>query len=357
MIEINTKTLQNMVNKAVKGASNNKLLPLTSYMKISATDGKLTLLTTDGMNYLEVCTENVVDTFSAVVLADMFAKLVNRLSGDTVKLDVTDKYLIVECNGTYKLELLLDEDSNPVDFNMPQFELDESNTISQIDRGTVSRIIGSLKQSLAVATVRPHYCCYRVGDEIVATDTVVISILNKKVFDTAHLISAECMNLLDTVVDEGKVASVYQLDGALVFTTDTATLYTREPNGIENFNVSAIKGYANADFPSKCTVSTKALINALDRIALFVGEYDAGAVTLKFDEDGITISSKNISGVESVAYETVELTDTYECVCDVMSALTLLKAQQSDVFTLYFGGEQTVKFVDGDLVTILALMS
>ena len=349
-----------MFNKAIRGASNNKLVPLTSYIGITVVPNVISLLTTDGMNYLNVATtiDDIGGELRAVVVAETFTKLVRKLSGETVKLELTDKYLIVECNGTYKLELLLDDEGKTIEFHMPS-DFDNfagKEPVGSFDRTTITRIMTSLKQSLATVPTRPHYCCYRMGDEIVATDTSLISILNQKVFDSARLVSAECMNLLDVVVGEGESAVAYKFDHALVFACGQDVLYTREPNGIENFNVDAIKGFADGDFPYQCTISAPALIDAFERIDLFVGEYDAGAVNLKFDQDGVTISSKSTSGVEQVQYETVTGQSEFECVADVTSLLTVFRAQQSTEVTLYFGGEQTIKLVDGDLVTILALM-
>lgn len=358
MLEIKTTVLQDMVNKAVRGASNNKLIPLTSYMRIKAVPNAFSLLTTDGMNYLDVMTDIEGEELKAVVLADTFTRLVRKLTGDTVKFSLTEKYLVIECNGTYKLELLLDDEGNAVEFTMPK-EFDGfagKEKVGELDRATITSIMGSLKQSLAVETKKPHYCCYRIGDEIIATDTALISILNKKVFDTARLVSAECMNLLDAVVEDNGVAVGYKVGGAVVYDCGHAVLYSREPNGIENFNVDAIKGFADAEFPRHCTVSTQALIDTFERIALFVGAYDAGAVTLVFDENDIMISSKNTSGVESIPYETIDAGENFTCIADVNSLLTVFKAQPSDVVDLYFGADSTIKIKDGDLTTILALM-
>lgn len=361
MLEIKTTVLQDMVNKAVRGASNNKLVPLTSYMRLRATQNIFSLLTTDGMDYLEVMTDldgEPMDDVQAVVLADTFTRLARKVTGDTVKLSLTDKYLVVECNGTYKLELLLDDEGNAVEFTMPKefdgFEGKEK--VGELDRATITRIMGSLKQSLAVDITKSYYCSYRVGDEIIATDTALISILDKKVFETARLVSAECMNLLDAVVEDNGMAVGYKVGDAVVYDCGHAVLYSREPRGIENFNVKAIKGFADAEFPRHCTVSTKALIDTFERIALFVGAYDAGAVTLVFDESDIMISSKNTSGVESIPYETVDAGDKFSCIADVNSLLTVFKAQSSDVVDLYFGTSATIRIKDGDLTTILALM-
>ena len=94
MIEVKTEVLQNMVNKAVRGASDNPLIPLTSYIGITFVPNILSLLTTDGMNYLNVsCDLEKGDEMRAVVHAETFTKLIRRLSGDTVKMSLTDKCL------------------------------------------------------------------------------------------------------------------------------------------------------------------------------------------------------------------------------------------------------------------------
>lgn len=53
-LQIKTTKLQEMLARAIKGASNNKLIPLTSLIAISLKDGELTLITTDATNYLYV---------------------------------------------------------------------------------------------------------------------------------------------------------------------------------------------------------------------------------------------------------------------------------------------------------------
>lgn len=367
MLEIKTTVLQDMVNKAVRGASNNKLIPLTSYMRIKAVPNIFSLLTTDGMNYLEVMLDlesgdgEPAEETEAVVLADTFAKLIRKLTGEVTKFNLTDKYLVVECNGTYKLELLLDDEGEPVEFTMPkEFDnFDGKEKVGEFDRATITCIMDSLKQSLCAEdnrNGRTVYMSYRVGDEIIATDASLISILNKPTFATPHLVSSVCMNLLDVVVGSNGVATGYKVGDAVVYDCGNAVLYSREPVGIENFNVKAIKGFVDAEFPRHCTVNVQALIDAFERIALFVGAYDAGAVTLVFDEDGIQISSKNTSGVETVPYETVDSGEVFTCIADVSGLLTVFKAQPSEVVDLYFGISETIQIKDGDITTILALM-
>ena len=53
---INTTKFQELVAKAVKGSSNNKLLPITSLMAIDLAGKRLVLTTTDTTNYFQVST-------------------------------------------------------------------------------------------------------------------------------------------------------------------------------------------------------------------------------------------------------------------------------------------------------------
>ena len=59
-IELQTSKLKEMVSRAVKGASFNSILPITSMMAVELKDNKLTLTTTDGTNYLYIV-ENKVE--------------------------------------------------------------------------------------------------------------------------------------------------------------------------------------------------------------------------------------------------------------------------------------------------------
>ena len=52
MLKIKTTKLQEMLARAVQGASENKLLALTTLLAIELKDSKLTITTTDTTNYL-----------------------------------------------------------------------------------------------------------------------------------------------------------------------------------------------------------------------------------------------------------------------------------------------------------------
>ena len=89
MLKLKTKTLQEMTQKAMKGASHSKVLPLTSMLAIELKENVLTLTTTDFSNYLEIKQDKVEGAdFYVVVQADIFSKLIGKLSTEEVTLTV-----------------------------------------------------------------------------------------------------------------------------------------------------------------------------------------------------------------------------------------------------------------------------
>ena len=100
LLTMNVELLQSMVAKAVKGASCNKMIPLTSLMAIQCKENKLTLITTDATNYLYV-TEDKIDAedFYVVVPVEQFSKLISKMTCTSVVLEVADGVLDIMGNG------------------------------------------------------------------------------------------------------------------------------------------------------------------------------------------------------------------------------------------------------------------
>ena len=79
MIVVKTNVLKEMMGKAIKGVTNNKLLPLTSLIGIFCDDKKgLMLRTFDGYNSLVVSNGDITtkDSFYVVVYATAFNNLI-----------------------------------------------------------------------------------------------------------------------------------------------------------------------------------------------------------------------------------------------------------------------------------------
>lgn len=356
MFKINTIQLQEMVSKSVKGASNNKLIPITGLISIEVKDGVLTLITTDATNYLYVTDVVDGDDFYAVVSASTFSALVARMTCDEIQLEIKDAVLQIKGNGTYKIELPLDENGNPIKYINPVEKFDFASAEEHIIKlSTINTILSSVKPALATTLEVPCYTGYFVSSGVVATDTYKIASLAENLFPTPVLISAETMNLLGIVTDD-VTAHISRDQKTIVYTTKNCVIYAPVMEGIDDYAIDAILGLTTLEFDGVCKLSKTVFLQLLDRIALFVNVYDKNGVDITFTADGVVVSSKAGSGTELIPYIDSENQKDFTCSVDVQMLTQQVKAIQSDVLELHYGRDNAIKFVDGDITMVLALL-
>lgn len=352
-LKVKTTKLQEMLNKALKGAGNNKLLPITSLISISVKDNVLTLTTTDATNYLYIKDEIKADDFSVVIHIETFAKLVAKMTCEDVELNVTDKGLEVVGNGTYVIPIPIDEEGNGIKYPNPREGFTAEN-MSKLTLSTVKTILHSIKPSLSTSNDVPVYTGYYVGDTVVSTDGYKIAGFKVNVFDDAKLISSEMMDLLDVMTDE--VIVVATNGNKLVFETENCVVYGTIMDGVDDFPISPITDFLYKDaFPSMCKISKTHILQVLDRIGLFVGEFDDGVVNIKFTDNHLEITSVSSSGTEIIQYAESEDAKDFNATINLNMLVTQIKAQASDTVTIYYGKDNSIRLVDGDITLIVAL--
>lgn len=356
-LTLNTKKLQELVSRSIKGAGNNKLIPITSLMAIELKDSTLTLITTDATNYLYVKEEKVVgDDFYAVVDANQFSKLVSKMTCDNIMLSIKSGVWVLEVlgNGTYKLELPLDENGEAIVYPDPYAKLEEVKDCGTINNTTVKVILESIKPSLAVTLDNPCYTGYYVGERVVATDVSKIADLSVKILDEPTLISSEMMDLLSVMTTE-KI-KVDRSGDDIMFTTPDCIVVGKILDGFDEFAIDAISQLVATEYDSMCKVPKNALLQLLDRLALFVGPYDKNAVYLTFTTSGLQVSSLATSGIEIIEYISSENFKDFTCSIDINMLINEVKAIKSDVIELYYGDDNAIKLVDGNITLIVALL-
>ncbi len=354
-LTISTSTLQTMVAKSMKGASCNKMIPLTGLMAIELKDNLLTLITTDATNYLYVHEDKVEgDDFYVVIQADMFAKLISKLTCEKVSLELKDNTLMVTGNGKYSIELPLDEEGELIKYPNP---LSGANFVGDdytINLSTVKLILNTAKSALADTLEVPCYTGYYVGNKVVATDTYKICGINIKMWDEPTLISPEMMNLLDIFTDE-KIA-VYRNGNTMVFKSANCVVYGTLMDSIDDYQIEAIDGLLEQGFESSCKLTKSALLQLLDRLALFVSPYDKNGIYLTFTRDGLQIESKQANSTEVIPYLESNNFRDFTCCVDIEMLQSQVKANTGDGVTIHYGEDNAIKIADGNVVQVVALL-
>ena len=355
-MKIKTLKLQEMVSKAIKGAGNNKLIPITGLIGIEVKDNKLSLICTDATNYIKV-SEVVTDVedFYVTVSAELFSKLISKMTCETVNIEISDNALIIKGNGEYKIDIQLDEYGSIVKFpdKFNEYPLDIENDV-YIKKETIDKVLNTNKAAIAVTMEIPCYTGYYFGKDIISTDTFKICATDINVFKEPCLISSQSMELL-SVFDDEKI-SVYNLpNNVMVFTTPNIQVYTVQLDGIEDFAVDAINGLIDTEFESMCKFDKQSMINLLDRISLFISPYDNNNITMTFTDDGILVKSKKSNGSELIKYTEKENYKPFECVLSVEMLLSQIKAQPGEVVELWYGNDTAIKMTCEDVTQIVAL--
>lgn len=354
-VKLPTGKLQEMLSKAIKGASFNKNEPMSSMIVIEVKDNKLTLTTTDGTNYLYIMQDVKAKDFYTVVNADIFTKLVSKMTCDEITLELTKDYLLVSGNGDYKIELELDADGTPAKLPNPIEDI-ELNSTETVSLSVINTILNTAKASLMSGDMRvPCYTGYYMGERVVTTDATQICGIDFKLFDEPKLLSPAMLDLVGLMSDE--LITVQSEDGTIVFATDDCIVYGKEMSYIDEFNIDALTEHLDCKFATQCKFSKHDFLAILDRLSLFVGKYDKNQISMIFTESGVDIASKTANAVETLNYRSVKDFEPYECIINIDMLINQIKAYDGDEIEFWYKDETDsgVKLVNGATTQMIAL--
>lgn len=352
-LKLKTLKLQEMVAKSVKGASNNKMIPITGLMAIILKEGVLTLVTTDATNTLKVIEKDVEgEDFYVVVQTDTFSKLVAKTTTEFITLALKENSLEVKGNGTYSIELPLDEEGMPIKFPEYKFNLKEKKTV--INLSTIRVLLTANKAALADTMEMPCLTGYYFDDKVISTDTFKVCSTDMQVFSTKVLLPSEMVELI-ALMDQEKI-NVQQSGNKILFTTENMVVYGSQLDGIDEYPAAAIDAYLQTEFISMCKLPKSGLLSVLDRLMLFVATYDKNGVYLTFNKEGLICSSKKSNGTELIKYQGSEKFSDFTCCIDIELFKSQIAAQDGEVVELYYGHDKAIKMVSGKITQIVALL-
>lgn len=349
---IPTVKFQDMVARAVKGASENKLLPITSMLCLEMSGNVLTLTTTDTANTLKIRADKIQgEDMYAVVPVARFSNLISRVNSDSVKVELTDDKLVIHANGRYEVELCVDEDG-VVQF--PQYSFTKSGDGSIINLSSVKNILDINKACVAKTVDNPCLCGYYVGDQVITTNEDTICFNDMDVLGGEYLLSAEMMELLALSKQE-KISWWYD-GGAFLFETEDLVLYGVEYDGKEDFPAEAVKGYLDVEFPSHCKLSKVALQDLIGRLTVFIEPFDKNGAYLTFVKEGVQVQSKKSSSDETVPYLESDNFSPFRCCIDVPMLKNLVDSNPEDSIEVWYGDDDCLKFTSGKITQVMALL-
>lgn len=363
-MKIKTELLKELLAKAIKGASNNKMIPITSLIGISVAANTIKLTTTDGSNILEVKSQIDYDVLSnppfyTVVNADTFAKLVGKTTKEYIELENESNCLVVKGNGTYKLEIPINEDGEIIKF--PAYD-----KLSEVEAITLSieslkNTIQSAKSSKAQTMEIPMLTGYYLGQTSIATDRQMVCYIENNLLNESILISSEMAELINLLEGDNVSLTIKntiknnELIKELLFVTNNITIYGKQLEGVDDYPIEPLKNLVNINYESFVKVDKNELLNVLDRMSLFVTDYDKNGVFLNFKKEGLEVTSQ-----KSNATEIIEIKNTIEteftCLVDIEMLKAQLQSLKTDIAEIYYGQKTSIQLKEGNTTLILSLL-
>lgn len=352
-MKVVSSRMKEAVNKAIKGAGFNNLIPITSMIGIKLSDGKLRLLTTDMTNTLCSIIDKVAgEDMDITVDADKFGKLIAKTTSEDIDLSVKDDILYVKANGTYKIPLISDEEGL---VTFPS--LTETKGKSSIVKLTsIMQAYNINKSALAKTLENPALTGYYCGDMVISTDANVITFNDFKMFeqDEPLLISPQLMQLL--TLNKQEDIELIANNTLLTFITDDMVVQGPAMEGIEDFPADDVKAYLDEAFTSSCKVPKDLLLSVLDRLALFIEPYDKNGAYFTFGRKGINIHSKKDASTETINYVESKDFEPFVCCVDIPMLKEQLQANPDDTVKICYGNENALKIESGKVTQVIALL-
>lgn len=357
-MKIKTEILKEMVSKSIRGASNNKMIPISSLIGIEYLDDTLTLMTTDGSNQLRIIETEVPlgitekqDNFYTIVNADLFAKLVGKTTKEFIELDNNENYLDFKGNGNYKLDIAINEEGEMVKF--PDIKSKDLKNPVSISIEKLKTNLNILKPSVAKTMELPYLTGIYLSNRCVATDRQMMCYIQNDLLEEPILISSEVVELLDLL--EGETVDLYKEENTLYFITNKIIIVGKELEGKNEYPVNQIGEVVNQKYENQVQVNKQELLEVLDRMSLFVSDYDKNGVYLDFKKEGLVLRSQ-----KSNAEELVEIKNTIEkefnCLIDIEMLKTQVQNIDDEFVTICYGQEISIKLVNKDTITVISLV-
>ena len=352
-MKVVTSRMKDAVNKAIKGAGFNNLIPITSMIGIKLSDGKLRLLTTDMTNTLCI----IIDKVSGVdmditVDADKFGKLIAKTTSEDIELIVINDVLSVKANGTYKIPLIADEEGL---VTFPALSETKGKT-TNVKLTSIMQAYNINKSALAKTLENPALTGYYYGDMVISTDANVITFNDFKMFeqDEPLLISPQLMQLL--TLNKQEDIKLIADKTLLTFIADDIIVQGAVMEGIEYFPADDVKAYLDEAFTSSCKVPKDLLLATLDRLALFIEPYDKDGAYFTFGRKGINIHSKKDASTEIINYVESKNFEPFMCCVDIPMLKEQLQANPDDTVKICYGNENALKIESGKVTQVIALL-
>lgn len=347
-IELGTEKLKSAVSKVSKGVGATNLFVTTQIIGIEGKDGNVILSATDRVANIKVTLRDVISkdlVFYTNTKADLFKKLLDRTQSATVELDIQENKIVFSGSGDANLEIIYnDEDGEGTLAKIQEINVEgESKDVKVSD---LKKFGIYLKGTFPDSITNPVYMGYRVFNNKAMTYNNYGANLIELNWDENILIPKSIVSLFDTL--EGDIAKVTVEGNKIKLVAGDVELTGTLRSDVQEYSTDRFEKliYSTDIFVKETTIDRVRLINALDRIKLFIDKGDDGVFSLDIGDKSVVLITLGNNCVEKVDFETCNNPETFERNIGMSVLETALSAVRGDKITIAFGNKVGLRIYD-----------
>lgn len=317
---IRTDLLQDSCAKIFNAVDSNVLSTVTETLEIECKERVLKLCVTNREYFVQIQVETDVDEyFHATVNANLFLKLISKVTSETIELSIKDNSLFIKCNGDYKIPLIYDGDSLLV---LPRIEIEDIYEEFETDSKVLNSIVDFNSRELQKGTLsKPIQRLYYLDSKGCVTftsgacvnrfDINMMSklLLNDKLVKLLRLFKDTKVTIKTghNKISDDVVATVVEFDNQTSPRIKISAVLNCDDTMVTKFPVDAVRGRADKGYPRTVTINKEMLTQAIDRLMLFSQvaaktDLSVSVVKMKFEKGFVTVSDRMDVNKEDVYY-------------------------------------------------------
>ena len=374
-ITVKTNVLKTLLDKVSKGADEQGLQAISTCVSIEVAKGNLVLRTTNRTHLLKVTEPKMFSEdveFYACVPNQIFWKLISKMSVPEITLEIGEKTLNVKGNGDYAIPLSFDVDGTICRIHDIPFE-EKEDVRNEAGEIVSEKIMEPKSFELTSAQMKDilNYNAASAQRVTAVAGTVIGYYVDKNGFITYD--STACLNNL-TLSDVKAFMPSKMMELCQVFTgekvkfellpsivrvtsgNDELTYKLQDSSLADNYPVAQIRSLAEREFTGSCKVNKSDLLDALDRLSLFIkiGPTQILArLRLIFEKDKLTLFDPYGKNIEVLKTADVVGLESFTQDIDLTYFKSLLSCHERDNLQLSYGNDVGVMITDNNIVQLI----
>lgn len=289
--------LQSLTSKVTGKIKANKFIPLTQFIGVKVRDGKLLLCATDGSN--SICSKvgaDISDDVNISVSSELFVKLVNALPPEMeVDISFSGNNLVISNNSIDYHIPAISDDSGFIKYP----EIDVPDNLASFDFKKFSDSYNQVQNCVDAQSLYPYLSAVYVSDIMLGTNNRLLAKVDcGDLFNQPVLLPLPLCEVMMQL--EGDKIEFSVDNGYLTMRDDNTIIRGKLHDGLNEYPVEGIKGLFEQSIDYFQKVNVDNLNSILDRISLFISDFEDNIMNVDIKKDKLSILSISKSGYEEL---------------------------------------------------------